>query len=1280
MIYNISARRGMTSSVWPAGSPPAITDGVESASVAFNYPTSAQSPLVDAPAFTQRTEAAVNSPSGQYTYTPPSDLNAQNLTFTIARPDSTTLLLTRLNNSASLGNGLLIQSEIKIGSSSLGKTELSYVSDAGGSPQVQSITSYDDAGTPVKADFDYDQYGNITNKREYGYKTSGVWQVRRRTHYTYKTDSGYVGQYLRRLVTLVELFDAGGNTLDSDDVLIAKTGYAYDNFVAMGGLENYGGPAQPPPGHINYGPYGTVTGVTEWVDFATPTPTVIQHLAKIDIFGNEVKAQVACCQQKDLTNTDATYWSQPSEEMSGDPNGVHQTTSTDYDFNTSLAKSQVGPAGLTTSFGYDATLRPALVTLPGGETAQQSYDYGQLSSSSTLAYDDGGVTKTLTRTAQYDGWGRVIQAVDPNNAQVNTAYDAMGRIVSRTNPFQSGGQAGPATTLQYDMANRAVITSLPGGNTTRNDYSGSAVTSTDQVGRKVKREIDGLGRLVKVTEQDATGALAQETAYGYSLLDKLTSVNQGSQARSYKHDALGRLLFERIPERTATINDGTGTFWSSKYTYTEFGAINTKQDARGAITTYGYDALHRVTSISYNTGGATGVASTPAVTLSYDSAGELSAVSIGNEYTESYTFDDDHRVSSLTRWILGQVSNSGKTYTTSYEYNGGNQLTKLTYPSGKMVDQAYDAKGRLSSVTGAGSMTYNLESRMTGLTLSNGVVETFGLDANRSQLVSQTATKDGNTLMSLTYSYEASAGQSGAGTTAGNAHQMTSITGTINGSAESAAFSYDLQRRLVSSSQTTNATSAQRRFSYDRWGNRTGVWDSVSGGAQIQAITLQQSGGAATNRITSVTNQGTTVNYTYDAAGNVTNDGAHTYTYDAENRLVSVDGGATAQYKYDHQNRRVCKIVGSSWTHYVWEGNLVIAEHDATTPVGSFGDPPYQQRSARIDYTYSRSRLISSRQRATSTSAWTDRYYVSDRLSTRLVMDGSGNVVGRQAHLPFGEEIAGSGTQEKHHFTSYEADGESGLSYAMNRQYSQGVGRFQQADPYEASGGASEPQSWNRYSYVQNDPIHNVDPMGLLLRAPGEGPDPCNSIIIAPPPPEKKPKCSDWTSRFIFGPADKKLAEAVFIEFSGDISEGIAIAYVIMNRVWFLNQPNLTDTLGIGPRGASIEQVLGDPGEFPEYRSDGTLRTPYQKLFDTAQDSDIGSAACDKLINAYTIISGVNDGGYVDPFAERGGGWFFQQGRRSACPICQFLGRVGVHNFWTIPYTNYTGGVRAPWY
>jgi YD repeat-containing protein len=60
-----------------------------------------------------------------------------------------------------------------------------------------------------------------------------------------------------------------------------------------------------------------------------------------------------------------------------------------------------------------------------------------------------------------------------------------------------------------------------------------------------------------------------------------------------------------------------------------------------------------------------------------------------------------------------------------------------------------------------------------------------------------------------------------------------------------------------------------------------------------------------TNQIASITNSGSTVNYTYDANGNVTNDGVHTYQYDAANRLVTVDSGSTATYKYDQQNRRV---------------------------------------------------------------------------------------------------------------------------------------------------------------------------------------------------------------------------------------------------------------------------------------------------------------------------------------------------------------------------------------
>jgi hypothetical protein len=79
---------------------------------------------------------------------------------------------------------------------------------------------------------------------------------------------------------------------------------------------------------------------------------------------------------------------------------------------------------------------------------------------------------------------------------------------------------------------------------------------------------------------------------------------------------------------------------------------------------------------------------------------------------------------------------------------------------------------------------------VTGDTLGNGVTEVFGYDANRMQLTSQTAgtASPYTNRMNLTYNYAASAGQMGSGSTAGNAGQLMSISGTINGTTESAAY------------------------------------------------------------------------------------------------------------------------------------------------------------------------------------------------------------------------------------------------------------------------------------------------------------------------------------------------------------------------------------------------------------------------------------------------------------------------------------------------------------
>jgi RHS repeat-associated protein len=287
--------------------------------------------------------------------------------------------------------------------------------------------------------------------------------------------------------------------------------------------------------------------------------------------------------------------------------------------------------------------------------------------------------------------------------------------------------------------------------------------------------------------------------------------------------------------------------------------------------------------------------------------------------------------------------------------------------------------------------------------------------------------------MSLSYNYVAAKSRGGgAGTGTANTGQLMDITGgQINGQVRNESYNYDQVARLTQA----GGFYAQRNYTYDRFGNRTGV----SGGAS-QSVTLQQPGGGVTNNRIASVNSGPS--YQYDAAGDVTFNAAHSFSYDAESRIVKVDSGSTATYFYDSANRRVKKVVGSTTTYYVWEGAQVIAEY-SNAAAGSGGTS----------------------------------YYLADRLSTRMITDSSGAFKGTQDHLPFGEEAGTSGTGEKHRFTSYERDSDSGSDYAMNRQHQYVNGRF--AQPDQIGGSVSNPQSLNRYGYSLNDPVNLADPLGL---------------------------------------------------------------------------------------------------------------------------------------------------------------------------------------------------------
>ena len=124
----------------------------------------------------------------------------------------------------------------------------------------------------------------------------------------------------------------------------------------------------------------------------------------------------------------------------------------------------------------------------------------------------------------------------------------------------------------------------------------------------------------------------------------------------------------------------------------------------------------------------------------------------------------------------------------------------------------------------------------------------------------------------------------------------------------------------------------------------------------------------------------------------------------------------------------------------------------------------------------------------------TTSYTATDQLgSPRVITDSQGNVVSRRDFMPFGEELTpdgvnrtaalkynlGDGIRQK--FTGYQKDEETNLDFAEARMYENRHARFTAVDPLLASGKSANPQTFNRYVYVVNNPLIFTDPDGLQI-------------------------------------------------------------------------------------------------------------------------------------------------------------------------------------------------------
>lgn len=551
------------------------------------------------------------------------------------------------------------------------------------------------------------------------------------------------------------------------------------------------------------------------------------------------------------------------------------------------------------------------------------------------------------------------------------------------------------------------------------------------------RTFDASGRVIKVTEPSPPGAEPLITDLSYDSKGRVTQIIQRGRrgdlprVRTFEYDASGHVTSATSPEA------GTTT-----YTYDANGNIHSKKDALGQTVTYTWDGKKRLTQKTFSDG-------TSSSNFEFDKNAERDYSSYRGsqdrkEALRAYHFDDKGRLLSLR---VESPDPANQSFTLNVRYDDAHRTKYITYPDGTVVQQAFTRNGLLESLFYGSTLLYSRpeyfvpSGRLNKVTLGNGL--TYVREYDRHNRVQRTVlTSPTGVLMDESLEY----------TGWGSVKHVADNLRPIN----DLQFKYDHLQRVTATEGT-----AEEKYAYDSFGNRA---LKVSG-AVSQSFDEHNPFTAGEG-------------ISYDANGQVTNDGVHSYSYDGNGLITSVDGGSI-RYFYDAEGNRIRKQMKDGNHEYIWWNDQLMAERG---PDGVWTDYVYVNggRFASI-------RSGSNPSKSTGDVA----FFVTSAVgASRMNVSAGGVVLAKGTFSAFGKPATvASGGAEIISFSDEVHDPETGLDTYKFRSYNPRLGRWMSPDPsslHFASMG--NPQTYNLYAYVVNDPLKYVDSLGLS-RPPCDGYD-----------------------------------------------------------------------------------------------------------------------------------------------------------------------------------------------
>lgn len=698
-------------------------------------------------------------------------------------------------------------------------------------------------------------------------------------------------------------------------------------------------------------------------------------------------------------------------------------------------RSVTNPNGGTTTYAYHADGTLASLQDPAGNTTTYAYDSRRRLAA--LTHADG-----TTRRFTYDAADRLLTLTDELGHPFSYSYDLNGNLTRVDDPVGT-------TLLAYDALDRLVHVS-------------------DRVGALTSFSYDALGRLTQVVDRNGT-----TRQLGYDVLGRVTAYTEGGASWTFSYDAEGVPTSFKNPEGESYAFTSNEMGWLTdlttplghltRFSYDIMGRVTAIRDAAGHSTTYSYDARGLPTAMTLPDGASAHYGRNPlgpldqvtdpgSNTWSYDrdALGRLAATSDPLGRTTDRAYDARHRPVEHT--FPGTVGTAALTF------DAAGNLIRASYSDGTHLTYNYDALHRLVGATDL-TLTRNDAGHITE---SNGLM--LGRDAEgRLTSVRLPAGE-------VQYRYDAR-------------NLVTHVEDWMGGVT---AFSYDGARQLTS---ITRPNGTVTRYTYDDAGRLVGQEETANDGATMLAsATLERDERGYITRATRKVPLAPTLlrqthawdfdaaaqvtGNTYDDLGRITEDGTRTYTWEGTSRLTAYsEQGRTVQFTYDALGNRLSRSTDGMTRQYVWNYGLglpsVSVEQDGTNEVRYYVHAPGGQLLYSVEGGEASRRY----------------YHYDDQGNTLFLTDDNASVIAAYAYSPYGELLAETGDLDNvftfQGATGVIQEGTTGLYYARARYYDSTRGRFLSRDPLR--GVAAD--RINPYPYAGGNPTNYSDPTGRDRRS-----------------------------------------------------------------------------------------------------------------------------------------------------------------------------------------------------